>query len=248
MTTLIEGRINDRWSLLLTPDRVEFHAVRPKWETGRLASCSERMEPGMTVFDVGAECGDFSALYKSWVGPEGDVLPVEPQPAYWPSIRATWEANGYDPPSAWFPGFAGDETTVHEFGPELAALGWPAETWPTSSTGPVIPDVGFKHLAQQASAIPQVRLDALSDITGVVPDAIVMDIEGAEWHALAGCEYLCLGDRPPLIWVSVHEATMADWYGTTLGDIHNLMEGYGYSATELPYNGEAETFWFFEPR
>lgn len=248
MTLLSEGRINERWPLMLTLDRVEFHDARPKWEAGRLAHCAERIEPGMVVYDVGAECGDFSALYHQWVGPRGDVVPIEPQPRYWPSIRATWEANGFDPPAAWFPGFAGDETTLHNFGAELAALGWPASAWPTCSLGRIIPDVGFQHLAQQAAATPAVRLDAFADITGVAPDAIVMDIEGAEFRALQGCEYLCNSTRPPLIWVSYHEATMLDWYGATLDDMLALMDGYGYSAAELPYNGEAETFWFFEHR
>lgn len=245
---VIEAKINDRWPVKLLPHREEFHRVRPKWELGRLESCAERMRPGMTVYDVGAEEGDFTVLYRLWVGNHGDVVPIEPQPAYWPAIRATWEGNGLPPPRAWFPGFAGGETTVHEHTATLADLGWPDDPWPTCSKGRIRPDFGFLHLSQQAESTPQLRLDAFADLSRTPPDAIVMDIEGAEIRALEGCEYLCTGPNPPLLWVSVHEPTMLDWYGATLDDLLGLMAGYGYSAEELPQHGEIETFWFFEPR
>ncbi len=116
------GRINDRWELMLLPHRITFHRDRHQWEAGRLAHCAERMTPGMVIYDVGAECGDFTALYRTWVGSAGAVVPVEPQPAYWPAIRAHWEANGGGAPEAWFPGFAGEATTVHEFGDYLAEI------------------------------------------------------------------------------------------------------------------------------
>lgn len=246
---MIETRINGRWPVMLTEDRFDFHEARPKWEAGRLASCAERFETGMVVYDVGAECGDFTSLYRSWVGPSGTVVPFEPQPRYWPSIRATWEANGFgDPPLAWWPGFAGDTTTLHVFESDLHNAGWPKADWPASSDGPIVPDVGFRHLAQQAEMIPSVRLDAFADISGVRPDIVVMDIEGAEWHALSGATYLMRSHRRPLFYVSVHEATMRDWYGTSLDDIHELCKAHDYGFTELPYNGEAETFWLLEPR
>lgn len=244
---VVEVHVNGKWPVLLLPHRKTFHDARPLWERGRLESCAERMQPGMVVWDVGAEEGDFTALYRTWVGPQGAVVPIEPQPAYWPAIRATWEGNGFDPPVAWFPGFAGATTTIHEFPDYLADMGWPVKDWPGCSEGRVRPDFGFRHLAQQAESTPQVRLDALADISGVAPDAIVMDIEGAEIRALEGCEGLCTGPRPPLLWVSVHEPTMLDWYGATLADLLGVMDGYDYNATELPHHGEGETFWLFEP-
>lgn len=241
-----EGLVNGRWPLRLTPDRVEFHGARPTWEAGRLADCAERMEPGMVVYDVGAECGDFTALYRSWVGPAGDVVPVEPQPAYWPAIRAHWEANGGDAPGHWFCGFAGAETVLEPFAGRLERQGWPQRDWPVCSEGRIQPDYGFRHLAQQADSTPQIRLDDLAERT-VAPDAVVMDIEGAEWHALSGASGLLAGGRPTF-WVSVHEETMLAWYLRTLDDIHTLMAGFDYVGIELVHHGEAETFWRFDPR
>lgn len=248
------GTINERWALQLTPDRVVFHAARPKWEAGRLEHMVEHVEPGMTVYDCGAECGDFTSLYRQWVGPTGVVVPIEPQPAYWPSIRQTWEANGYAPPLAWFPGFVGSRTTVDEFEKLLGRCGWPADLWPDWSLGKVQPDFGFKHLAQQADSVPTARIDDLAGLLGYPPDAIVFDIEGAEFEAIKGCAGLFDSVRP-LLWVSVHDVGGGDWpgplkawYGATVDDIHAFMDGVGYRGELLPGYGEGESFWFYEPR
>lgn len=242
------GLINDLYPLVMSPDRVEFHAARPKWEKGRLESCAELMKPGHVIIDVGAECGDFTSLYRTWVGDMGTVIPVEPQPAYWPSIRQTWEANGFtEPPRAWFPGFAADFNSLDTFRDELETEHhWPADAWPPCSNGTIIPDFGFRHLAQQAADTPAVRMDTFCETAGISPDAIVFDIEGAEWHALVGCHGLMVGCRP-LIWVSVHEPTMAAWYGKALADILDLAKAVDYTATELPHHGEGETFWLLAP-
>ena len=235
MTTYTEGLINDRWPLSMPDFRVEFHWQRPLWESGRLASCFELMEPGMRVYDIGAEHGDFTALYKSWVGTAGDVIPIEPSPHYWPFIRGTLEANGYeDPPAITFEGFIGDTGRKRPL----------RNKWPQAAFGEGIPDGGFRHLAQDRHT-PRTTLDHLvTNYFGA--DAIVIDIEGAEWHALVGARET-LREFKPLVWVSVHEPTMLDWYGKKLDDIHSLMARVGYSGEELPHHGEGETFWLFRP-
>ncbi|MEX2253640.1 MAG: FkbM family methyltransferase [Thermoleophilaceae bacterium] len=237
------GRINDRWELMLLPHRVEFHAKRPRWEAPRLASCAERTEPGMSVWDIGAEEGDFTSLYRSWVGEAGRLVAIEPQPAYWPAIRQTWEANALGDPPGVFCGFASDITEAHpprdalEAGRVLSRDGWPA-----CSIGSVQPDFGFRHLAQQTDSTPQVTLDDLAELHGQ-PDVIVMDIEGAEVQALRGASEL-LASAPLLVYVSAHPVPMREWYGVEMRDLHELMLGHGYAGTYL--GAEIEEFWLFE--
>jgi len=248
----VDARINDVWPLRLMPHRAEFHASRPLWEHGRLASMYEALEPGWTVYDVGAEEGDFTSLYRSWVGGQGRVVAVECSPGYWPAIRQTWEANAYPEPPACYVGFASDETawppySVH-WTPDIEAAFLPEVEpaftgWPICSVGEVVPDYGFRALCERKADTPQWRLDALP----FEPDAITMDVEGAEWHVLAGAERW-LTDARPLVWVSVHEDNMLSAYGRTLADIHRLMDFYRYDPTELPWNGEGERFWLYEPR
>lgn len=242
MTEFAPGLINDRWALIMPRHRVDFHAARPLWEAGRLASCYERIEPGMVVYDVGAEHGDFTALYRSW---GADVAPFEPSPPYWPCIRETYEANGFGTPRALFGGFAGDET-AGEGNPTVVRDGWPLDAWEPNSDE----DIGqFRHLAQD-TATPRTRLDDFAIATRVVPEVIVIDIEGAEYRALVGCEALLKTIRP-LLYVSVHDIgewnSLGGWYGKTAEDLHTLMATFDYKATLLPGHGEGEHFWLYEP-
>src|SRR5688572_22118125 len=93
-----ECKLNGRYPLIVPDFRAAFWNDRPNWEIGRMESCAELMKPGMVVFDLGAEHGDMTSAYKSWVGPEGDVIPVEPAAHYWEFIRKTWEANRFNRP------------------------------------------------------------------------------------------------------------------------------------------------------
>lgn len=273
------GVINNRWTLRLPDDRVEFHAERPGWEAERLASCAELMKPEMVVYDIGAECGDFTALYGLWVrdvcppcqgvgflesdagktlrcercsgwGHLGTVVPVDPQPAYWPSIKQTWEANALAPLLSCFVGFASDETELYP--PLLEAVGdqllpRPGAMWPECAYGEIAPDFGFRHLAQQTDGTRQVRIDDIPRLLGArPPDAIVMDIEGAELRALRGALDTLVMHRP-LVWVSVHEPIMLDWYGHTLADLQAFMvEECNYSGELLGTSG-GEDYYLFRP-
>ena len=230
------GKINDRWELWLPDFRCEFHAVRPTWEKGRLDSCAGLMTPGMTIVDVGAEHGDFTALYKQWVGESGDVIPVEPAKHYWPFIRETFAANNMTNPTRCFEGFAAERSAWESHGL------WPA--WPLSAYGEGIPDGGFLHLAH-APRVPRISLDDL--IGGGPVGGIVIDVEGAEFEVLAGATQLCTGPRPHF-WVSVHEPTMWNWYQRELSAIHQLMAEWDYVGVELPHHGEGETFWLYSPK
>lgn len=231
--TFAPGLICERWPLVMPDFRVTFHAERPKWEVGRLEHMADRVKPGMVVYDVGAEQGDFTALYRSW---GAEVIPVEPMPAMWPCLRRTWEANGFEPPTFWFSGFAADFCRDAERGMKDG-------DWPPESDGEVVADPGFRHLAQQAHLYPCVTLDELSN-HAPTPDVLTIDVEGAEWHVMAGCRQI-LRDRDLLVYVSVHPPTMHNWYDRTPDDLHALMRESGYEGEQLPHHGEGEEFWFY---
>lgn len=242
------GKINDLYELQLTHDRVEFHAKRPGWEAERLASCAELMQPGMCVFDAGSECGDFSSWYQMLVGPGGMVIPIEPSPPYWPAIRTHWEANDLPvrPLNAFWGGFVSD---VDDFLPDSQwATEWGVDLgdgWPACSVGPIRPDFGFRHLAQQTADTPQIRIDTLVDRIVYTPDVLVLDVEGSEWHVLQGARRTLERDRP-ICYVSVHPPTMLDWYQTTPEMITQFMADLEYDETFL---GEGtERFMLYTPR
>lgn len=240
-----QSKINDRWEIWLTDDRHEFHETRPGWEAERLASCFELMGEGDVVYDLGAESGDFTALYHLWVGPEGAVFPVEPSWPYWASIYAHWRGNELPELQGFFPGFASSLTDLDppvKDATEHKTSKRPGSAWPRAAFGPIKPDFGFRHLAQQTNHTQQMTIDDMRGLFGKPPDHIVMDIEGAELRALHGAVDV-MRKYHPTMWVSVHQQTMHDWYDDTLEDLIGWMAEFGYAGEKLG-EGSEEYFVF----
>lgn len=211
-----EVAINGRWPMMLLNHR----AARPEWpwwEAHTLALAHHLIEPGMVVWDVGSEEGDFPALFGTW---GAEVVLIEPNPNVWPQIRIHWKANVERDPLACLVALASD---VNDGATPDFDTGYDG-VWPVVSEGKIMPEHGFRHLSEHRSVTPQIRLD---NATLPAPDLITMDIEGGELHALRGMT-ATLATAHPIVLVSVHPAFMADLYGESAMDIRELMRGLGY--------------------
>lgn len=237
---------------LVLPDyRLEHWQADPNWEQAHLESMRANVSEGMVVYDVGAELGDFTALFASWAGSvttyreERDsrghsrrveierslVVPVEPSPWYWPAIRETFDLNGLAPPVGSFCGFASTGTAYTES---------PRRAWPRAAAGSYTQRQGFSNVRERPD-LPRITLDDLARMTRP-PDAISMDVEGAEHHVLCGAARV-LREHRPMLWVSVHpDCLRRDWNVTDM-DLHQLLGSFGYEATLLVHGHE--DFWAY---
>ncbi len=237
--------INGRWYMYLP----EHRAKRPEWpwwEAARLAHMQYRLQDldpsgqfRPLIIDIGAEEGDFPALWSTW---GCDVVAVEPNPKVWPNIRAVWEMNDLRPMLGHFVGFCGAETNEHP--PNLNVDSTVRDGWPECAYGEVIGDHGQRHLAQEADATPTITLDDLVARLGVIPDAITMDVEGSEFEVLKGAVHTLTTHRP-LVWASIHPEFMAEMYGSTPDDLIDFMAGLGYESLFLATDHEMH--WHFFP-
>jgi FkbM family methyltransferase len=222
-----EVLINGRWPLLLPAHRAE-RPQWPWWEATRLAHMHLHLGGGgCTVYDIGAEEGDLPALWASW---GNEVVLFEPNSRVWPNIKAIFEANTLPAPLACFVGFAASESS------QAVQFQTP---WPECADGPLIPDHGFLNLAERQD-VQRVRLDDVAN--GHPPDAITIDVEGAELHVLQGAEGV-LSEHRPLVWVSVHPAFMWDMYSQVSGDLDSYMRELDYESTHLCTDHEEHWFW-----
>lgn len=228
--------INDRWYLLLP----EHRAARPEWpwwEATRLAAMSHFIKPGDVVYDIGAEEGDFPALFASW---GADVVLVEPNPRVWSNIKAIFLANHlHNHVLGAYVGFASDQcadATNGEF-PWMDGIvkRW---HWPECANGPLIADHGFRHLAQETDTTPQITIDTLALEIGHPPDHITIDIEGSELQALRGA-LRCMIDHRPYVWCSVHPDTMNDFYCEDPQAVYDLMDAMDYKRVFLTFDHES---------
>lgn len=265
--------INGRWHLWLPEHRAkraQWSLDNGGWETERLAAMHDVISvaplvefegdrfsplppiPRHLVFDIGAEEGDFPALWASW---GANVVMVEPNPKVWPNVRAIFEANQLeDRVRGWFVGFAGTEPRAPAWQPSSyaqpgyarAGTTWPdtavegpqGVSWPVCAYGEVIGDHGFLALPERPD-VPVATIDELADWHGP-PTVITLDIEGAELVALRGAERV-LSVAKPIVFMSIHldECWIDRHYeGDTPEAIHEFMEDRGYVGTWLARDHE----------
>jgi len=216
--------INGRWPLNLPDHRAERESW-PYWEATRLAAMHHFIEPGDVVYDVGAEAGDFAALFATW---GARVVLIEPNPKAWPTIKAVWEMNGLEP-QACIVALLSDHNDGRPF--STSFTGWPPE-----SEGPIDEAHGFHHIGE--SDAPTLMLDAIAGL----PAIITMDVEGGEGHVLRGAERT-LTEVKPAVFASLHPQFMRDLYDEDVNDIHALMKGHGYHGRFLCEDHEMHFVW-----
>ena len=225
---------NDRWTLWL-PDVVADWDAIAGWEIQRFLSMERNLRDGWLLYDVGAEHGGQSAIYAGFVGGGENTVLVEPTESFWPNIRRTWEANGLRKPRLMFPGLL--DATPSDLPDGL-------DQWPSCSVGDEAPVGGYRYLHEtDHSDVPRATLDQLADVAGP-PDAITIDVEGAELLVLRGADRMLRTARPA-VWVSIHPDMSERDYGTTRMDLLRHMEALAYEAHNLQVDHEEH--WCFWP-
>lgn len=247
--------VNGKWDIVLP----EHRAARPEWyidggwEPERLDAEYKEIKyligadgTRPVIYCVGAEEGDFPNLYCNW---GADVVLIEPNPKVWSNIRTTFEANNNEEHIVGsFVGFLSDsisDATVN--GLSVAGALFVGATWPDAAYLPVIPDHGFRNLAEETDTTPQISLDILWPTLPAGPDIITIDVEGAELQVLRGAGDV-LDDLRPTVFVSIHEEFMKHWWGQDTKEVYDFMAEHGYRAEFLAHDHETHVAFFPEER
>lgn len=204
------------------------------WERERFHSMRDNLYCGNILFDIGTEQGWCNLIYADMVGPENMVL-IEPTQEFWPNIQTTWDRNYDWPPLACYPGLLSDvtNTNLRKFDP-----------WPAACQGPLIDRNKYQYIHSHDHDIPQMTLDDLVKRSNIIPDAITMDVEGAEIRILQGAMET-LREHLPLVWISVHPDLLERDYNADAGQVHAFMAYMGYTGTHLATDHEEH--WFYQP-
>lgn len=233
--------VNGRWYVWTTDSVADWdggtgdYSVGRGWEFARFKSLQENLKFGDVFFEIGAEHGWMSAIIgREFVGAENMVL-FEPSPEFWVNIRKTWEYNGLPEPLGCYCGFAGEATTA------APGRSWPAEAVKDAAEHSAM---AYCKLSPD-TVIPTITIDDYVVLSGHIPDAINVDVEGAELMVIRGAAGT-LRDHRPLVWVSVHPDLMERDHDTNKAEFLAFMRAQDYDGEHL--DTDHEEHWLFRPR
>jgi FkbM family methyltransferase len=238
---------------LLLPDhrsaRPQWQLENGGWEVARIEEMLKVIKEDHTVFDIGTEEGDISALIAKYT--KAEMVLIEPNDRVWSCIHAIWEANGLYEPACEFGGFF---SSVNKHDPSADLDGFSI----TALNEKLISDHGFKQLYENYPDVPQITMDEFCKQTGIYPDVITMDVEGAEFEVIRGA-VKTLTEKKPIIFMSVHPEFMFESYRNTgewlekFGERQHVVHmlrfidelGYTHRCIEYDYH---ELHMVFEPK
>lgn len=173
------------------PDRVSMAIYRyGLFEPELTRAFVHYLKPGQTFFDVGSHFGFFSLLAAHLVGPSGRVVAFEPTPSTFEMVSKNLAGR----PNARVVNVAAfrEDTTLsfHDWGLELSGFN---SIYGGKMTEDERRRANIKPITVQARA-----LDSWVAETGIAPDFLKIDTEGAEPDVLAGMDRILREKRPIL--------------------------------------------------
>jgi FkbM family methyltransferase len=164
-------------------EAVGRHALACLYEPNVTSVVRRALRRDMGMIDIGANIGVFSLLAAARVGPGGYVLAVEPNPANARLIEASRRLNGFE------------HMTVCQAaaGHRIGLLGLHSSD-SNGTTSPVTPEA----LLQDPQTVAALPIDSLVPARQRI-DVVKIDVEGAEYLALQGCETILRRWQPFLV-------------------------------------------------
>ncbi|CAN5599860.1 hypothetical protein BH23GEM10_BH23GEM10_17630 [soil metagenome] len=190
---ILAGTLRGTWWLPASGGKV-LRIFGGTYEPEQTRLFGDQLRAGATFLDVGAHVGYYTLLAARLVGSGGRVCAFEPNPRNCAFLRRHVAVNGCD------------NVRVEE----AAAADVNGVAGFDFGTGS-----GTGHLAAGGAVeVRTLRLDDFCHDHAIVPDAIKIDVEGAELDVLHGAEQAIVTHRPT-IFLSTHGATIharcLDW-------------------------------------
>jgi FkbM family methyltransferase len=171
--------------------RTEMGFYLGDYETDVQDALRRFVTPGMTIFNIGANVGFFTLGLARLVGPSGRVVAFEPNPAAIERLKMNVELNKLQAVISVEQLAAADFDGQASF--SLAR---------TQMQGR-FSDLPYTFKDAATVSVTCNTVDTFTQMTGLVPDLLLIDVEHAEGRVLRGMRRL-LHDRKPVIIIEMH--------------------------------------------
>jgi len=198
---------------LRTNQRIERWMWAGAYERKLVQLMKRTLTSGMTVLDVGANIGYFSALASGLVGDSGQVHAFEPIPQNLSRLRQNLSAFRWAHP---YPYAIGDATGKAVIYFDESEAGWAS--------------LLMSNDLERRTEINVIRLDDWVRDHGIKRiDFMKMDIEGGEFHALQGAQEMLSRFRP-VIFAELNAVCLSRDHRRP-EDVRALLRGLGYNCS-----------------
>jgi FkbM family methyltransferase len=203
------------------------------WEPNLTSWISERLKPGDTFIDVGANVGYFSVLASKLVGGTGKVVAIEAVPQIFCILSRNVKSNGILNTRSINVAVWNEEKKFQFFTQKYNT--------PGSSTA-------FKEWATRWDLESQLEVQA-APLTAILrreemetARLIKIDVEGAEWHVISGMESMLRSSRADLEVVVEVTPKMLEAEGTTCENLVNFFGSFGFYPYRLDNDYSARAY------
>jgi FkbM family methyltransferase len=177
------------------------------------------LKPGMIVFDLGANLGQYTLLAARCTGPEGHVHSFEPGSRMFDELRFNVSLNGF-----------ADRCTLNNLA--VSDKGGSALLAKCARGNEVYASLGHVNRPElqdtEHEEVSTVRLDDYVAKQGIDRvDFMKIDIEGAELLALRGAETLLSGPNAPVILIELIDIN-TQAFGYKAVDVWDFLQRLGY--------------------
>lgn len=200
-------------------DNMERSIVRGWKEQRESEVFLSMLNPGDTVFDLGANLGLYAMLASRRVGPHGCVHAFEPNPRVAEKLRGNVAHN-------WMGNVECCQMALSDRRGTLPF--YLAESDDQCSLGAV---------SDKSIAVPVMTLDEyVADQRIGRVDAMKIDVEGAETAVLRGGRELLSRPDAPVLYIEVNPSAL-ERFGSSADELESVMRAYGYSLRTVADHG-----------
>lgn len=197
-----------------------------EYEPGAATFLRKHITPGALIFNIGANVGVLTLQLARLTGPTGKVVAFEPNPNAIRLLKKNVRLNRLETQVDVVEVAIGDtvrDIPLYYFGANGMAR--------TARANPLLAKT-------QTVVVPMTTLDVFCKSHGLIPDWIVMDIEGSEVSALRGGQQL-LGTKARQIGIVVEVHPDAwSWSGDSKADMEDILSNLGRKSVAL--GGQAD--------